>query len=165
MRCFPKCSPGANMTSQTFAMLCLCTSCLHSVLDNHPLLAVAAAEEEQEGEEAQGDEDAASTAALDYMDSPSLLDSSAAGAGSRSSMQDHAAPAEPEQREDLRPDGLQQQAAPSHAQQSEPAPAGEVAPRLEDGTQAADEANAPSSKAMSLRVGGSTFDPPCFLEN
>ena len=116
------------------------------LLDNQSLLAVAAAEEEQEGEEAQGDESAASTAALDYMESPSLLDSSAAGAGSRSSTQDPAAPAEPEQREDPRLDGLQQQAEPSRAQQSEPAPAGEVAPRLEDGTQAADEAHEPSSK-------------------
>ena len=60
-------------------------------LSNHDAAAVAAAEEERDGEDG---EDAASTAALEYMESPSLLNNNAAGAASHSRIEDQAAPAE-----------------------------------------------------------------------
>ena len=63
-------------------------------------VAVAAAEEEREGEDSR-DEDAASTAALEYMQSPSLLNSNAGHTASHSSMHDHAGSAtDLEQREE-----------------------------------------------------------------
>ena len=67
-------------------------------LSKYDAAAVAAAEEERDGEDG---EDAASTAALEYMESPSLLNNNAAGAASHSRLQDQAAPAEAlEQREE-----------------------------------------------------------------
>ena len=57
--------------------------------------AVAAAEEEREGEDSR-DEDAASQAALEYMESPSLLNSNAGRTASHSSMQDLQQRDEPE---------------------------------------------------------------------
>ena len=62
-------------------------------VSNHDAAAVAAAEEERDGEDG---EDAASTAALEYMESPNLLDNNAAvaPAASHSRVQDLAAPAE-----------------------------------------------------------------------
>ena len=76
--------------------------------------AVAAAEEAEEA--AQGDDDAASTAALDYMESPNLLNSSAAGAGSHSSIQDLAAPPA-EQPQQAHAADLSQQTEAAHLQQ------------------------------------------------
>ena len=88
------------------------------------MAAVAAAEEEQEQEieDAQGDEDAASTAALDYMDSPSLLNSNAAGTTSRNSIHDHAASAEAvEQAEEPQPTVSARQGTVAILQQAEAA--------------------------------------------
>lgn len=78
--------------------------------------AVAAAEEEQEGEDSR-DEDAASTAALDYMESPSLLNSNAGRTASHGSMQGHAGPdLDVEQRE--APEPVQQRPSPDLQQAS-----------------------------------------------
>ena len=92
------------------------------------LLIAAAVAAAEEADAAQGDDDAASTAALDYMESPNLLNSSAAGAGSHSSMQDLAVPyssaqdialpaEQPQQAEEAHPANLPQQTEAAHPQQ------------------------------------------------
>ena len=91
------------------------------------LLIAAAVAAAEEAEATQGDDDAASTAALDYMESPNMLNSSAAGAGSHSSVQDPAAPyssaqdialpAEQPQQGEAHPADLPQQTEAAHAQQ------------------------------------------------
>ena len=92
------------------------------------LLIAAAVAAAEEAEATQGDDDAASTAALDYMESPNMLNSSAAGAGSHSSVQDLAAPyssaqdialpaEQPQQAEEAHPADLPQQTEAAHPQQ------------------------------------------------
>ena len=92
------------------------------------LLIAAAVAAAEDADAAQVDDDAASTAALDYMESPNLLNSSAAGAGSHSSVQDLAAPyssaqdaalpaEQPQQAEEARPAVPPQQTEAAHPQQ------------------------------------------------